>query len=55
MHTHLKPALLMLLVLTALTGVAYPLVVTGLAQVLFPGNANGSLIKMTKAKPLARN
>ena len=40
----LKPAVLSLLVLTILTGVVYPLVVTGLAQLLFPAQANGSLI-----------
>ena len=40
----LKPALLSLLVLTILTGVVYPLIVTGLAQLLFPSQANGSLI-----------
>jgi K+-transporting ATPase ATPase C chain len=34
----------MLLVLTGLTGVAYPLAVTGVAQLLFPSQANGSLI-----------
>jgi K+-transporting ATPase ATPase C chain len=34
----------MLLALTLLTGVAYPLVVTGVAQLLFPAQANGSLI-----------
>jgi K+-transporting ATPase ATPase C chain len=38
------PALRMLLVLTALTGVVYPLVVMGIAQVAFPSAANGSLI-----------
>lgn len=40
----LRTALLMLVILTFLTGVIYPLVVTGLAQVLFPAQANGSLI-----------
>ena len=40
----LKPAFLSLLVFTVLTGVVYPLIVTGLAQVLFPSQANGSLI-----------
>jgi K+-transporting ATPase ATPase C chain len=44
MRTLLKPALHMLLVLTLLTGVAYPLLVTGIAQLVFPKQANGSLI-----------
>jgi potassium-transporting ATPase KdpC subunit len=38
------PALRMLVVISVLTGVAYPLLVTGIAQVAFPGPANGSLI-----------
>lgn len=40
----LKPAFLMLVILTVLTGLIYPLVVTGLAQLLFPAQANGSLL-----------
>jgi K+-transporting ATPase ATPase C chain len=40
----LKPALLLLLVMTILTGVLYPLAVTGLAQLVFPSQANGSVI-----------
>lgn len=40
-----RTAALMLVVLTALTGVAYPLVVTGIAQVFFNDQANGSLIE----------
>jgi K+-transporting ATPase ATPase C chain len=44
MKEHLRPALTMLLALTLLTGVMYPLIVTGLAQILFPQQANGSLI-----------
>lgn len=42
---HLRPALLLLAFLTVLTGLLYPLAVTGLAQVLFPHPANGSLIE----------
>lgn len=45
MLRQLRPALGSLLVLTLLTGVAYPLVVTGVARVLFPFQANGSLIE----------
>ena len=40
----LKQSLLMNVWLTLLLGLAYPVVMTGLAQVLFPGRANGSLI-----------
>jgi K+-transporting ATPase ATPase C chain len=42
--SQLRPALILFLILTAITGVIYPLVVTGLAQVIFPSQANGSLI-----------
>ena len=40
----LRTALLMLIALTGVTGVAYPLVVTGIAQLSFPSQANGSLV-----------
>ena len=40
----LRRALLLLLIMTLLTGIAYPLAVTGLAQVIFPRQANGSMI-----------
>jgi K+-transporting ATPase ATPase C chain len=41
----LIPAVMLTLVITVLTGLVYPLVVTGLAQVLLPHRANGSLIE----------
>ena len=44
MAAHLRPALTSLLLLTLITGVAYPLLVTGIAQMVFPFQANGSLI-----------
>jgi K+-transporting ATPase ATPase C chain len=40
----LKPAVLMLVWLSLVTGVAYPLLVTGIAQLVFPARANGSLV-----------
>jgi len=44
MYVHLKPAFLMLLVLTLLTGAVYPTAVTVLAQLFAADQANGSLI-----------
>jgi K+-transporting ATPase ATPase C chain len=44
MLSQLKPALLMTIVLTIVTGILYPLLVTGAAQTLFAHKANGSLI-----------
>jgi K+-transporting ATPase ATPase C chain len=45
MRRQLVPAVLAFLALTVLTGLAYPLAMTGAAQVLFPNRADGSLIK----------
>ncbi|HEY0339273.1 MAG TPA: potassium-transporting ATPase subunit KdpC [Steroidobacteraceae bacterium] len=39
-----RPAIVLLLVLTVITGVVYPLVVTGIAQVAFPTQAAGSIL-----------
>lgn len=44
MKDHLRPALVLLILLSGLTGLLYPLAVTVIAQTLFPGEATGSLI-----------
>jgi K+-transporting ATPase ATPase C chain len=46
LRNHLA-ALRMLLVFTVLTGIAYPLLITGVAQAAFTGQANGSLVKQS--------
>jgi potassium-transporting ATPase KdpC subunit len=51
MLSHLRAATMMLLLLTGLTGVVYPLAVTGIAQLVFPHQANGGLI-MKDGKPV---
>jgi potassium-transporting ATPase KdpC subunit len=45
MIRELRAAVVLLLVLSLVTGIAYPLVVTGVAQLAFPAKANGSLIE----------
>ena len=42
--THVRPTLIVLIVLTVVTGVIYPVIVTVIAQAVFPHQANGSLI-----------
>lgn len=45
MFTQFRPAVVMIILMTLLTGAIYPLVVTGVAQVAMPRQANGSLIE----------
>jgi K+-transporting ATPase ATPase C chain len=47
-----RPALVALVTLTIITGVIYPLVVTGVAQVAFPYQANGSIVRDASGHPV---
>ncbi|WP_283745897.1 potassium-transporting ATPase subunit KdpC [Sideroxydans sp. CL21] len=51
MLKEIRPAVVSFLLLTLLTGIAYPLLVTGISQVAMPAKANGSMI-MKDGKPV---
>jgi len=52
MTSLIRPALVLLLILTVITGLVYPLAVTGIAAVLFPRQAGGSLVYDKAGKPV---
>jgi len=50
LQKYLRPAIVITLLLTIVTGLIYPGIVTGLAQVIFPNQANGSLVKASNGQ-----
>jgi K+-transporting ATPase ATPase C chain len=52
MLTLLRPAILLTLILVVILGLAYPLAITGVAQVLFPHQSDGSLLKNAQGETI---
>lgn len=52
MLMHLRPAIVLFALLTLITGVVYPLTITGIAQAVFADKANGSIITNPDGKPI---
>lgn len=46
MISQIRAAIVLLVVMTGITGIAYPLLMTGIARTWFPGNAGGSLVEI---------
>ncbi len=52
MWSQCRPAIAVFVILSAVTGLAYPLLVTGIAAVVFPWQANGSVLTNSAGKPV---